>query len=104
MFSPIEGVQDPFHRQPGGAGLAADGTLRSGRVREDEMQVGDRVQMRDTGRTGTIAAVDAGEGVPVYTVLFDVAPDAGVGPAPPLESEPATMVPGLPAEALEAIA
>ena len=81
--------------------MAADGTPRSGRAREDEMRVGDRAQMKDGGRTGTVAAVDAGEGVPVYTVLFDAPPDAGVGPAPPLESEPATMVPGLPAEAFE---
>jgi hypothetical protein len=68
------------------------------------MRVGDRVRMKDGGRTGTVAAVDEGEGVPVYTVLFDAPPDAGIGVAPPLESEPATMVPGLPADALEPIA
>ena len=65
------------------------------------MRVGDRARMKEGGRTGTVAAVDAGEGVPVYTVLFDAPADAGVAPSPPLEPEPATTVPGLPAEAFE---
>ena len=67
------------------------------------MQVGDRVQMKDGGRTGTVAAVDEGDGTPVYTVAFDPALDELIGGIAPPEPEPATMVPGLPAEAFEAI-
>jgi hypothetical protein len=60
--------------------------------------------MRDSGRTGTVAAVDEAEGATVYTVAFDPGLDEATGAALPIEPGPATMVPGLPAEAFEPIA
>lgn len=68
------------------------------------MRVGDRVHMKDTGRTGTIEAVQEGEGAPTYCVALDAAPDEMVGGIAPLEPEPATMVPRLPADAFDPIA
>jgi hypothetical protein len=68
------------------------------------MEVGDRVHMKDTGRAGTIAAVHEGEGAPTYSVVLDAVPDEMIGGIALLEPEPATMIPGLPADAFEPIA